>query len=280
VARGTIFLDTTAAKAAAAKAVPGLSWTPVATVPSATEPVRVPRVGIYKPWAASMDEAGRASSSMQYGFDPKTARQQGRACRTLSRAFDAIVLPDVSKEVIATGKPRRDEGAMRYSRTAGRVAGGLDKDGAAALRTSSRRRHDRRLSSACEYLIDELGLPVRTPSHACRTSRSPVRCCEQRATGDPLTYGLPPSLRSSRTSRWRSTPSCQDQEMGAPRARDLRDDPADVLLSGWMRGPRRLHRKAAAVRSHLRKGRVVLLGFRAQHRAQTPPTFPFLFNAI
>jgi hypothetical protein len=56
--------------------------------------------------------------------------------------------------------------------------------------------------------------------------------------------------------------------------------PADVLLSGWMRGPEAIARKAAAVALRYGKGRVVLLGFRAQHRAQTPGTFPFLFNAL
>ena len=56
--------------------------------------------------------------------------------------------------------------------------------------------------------------------------------------------------------------------------------PADVLLSGWMRGPEAIARKAAAVALTYGKGKVVLLGFRAQHRAQTPGTFPFVFNAL
>jgi hypothetical protein len=54
----------------------------------------------------------------------------------------------------------------------------------------------------------------------------------------------------------------------------------DVLLSGWMRGGEAIARKAAAVALTCGRGKVVLLGFRAQHRAQTPGTFPFLFNAL
>ncbi len=57
-------------------------------------------------------------------------------------------------------------------------------------------------------------------------------------------------------------------------------DARDVLLSGWLRGEDRLARKAAAVATTYGKGKVVLLGFRPQHRAQTPATFPFLFNAL
>lgn len=45
-------------------------------------------------------------------------------------------------------------------------------------------------------------------------------------------------------------------------------------------GARELERKAAAVATTFGKGKLVLLGFRAQHRAQTPATFPFLFNAL
>ena len=55
---------------------------------------------------------------------------------------------------------------------------------------------------------------------------------------------------------------------------------ADVLLSGWIRSPEAIARKAAAVALTYGKGRVVLLGFRPQHRAQTLGSFPFLFCAL
>jgi hypothetical protein len=53
-----------------------------------------------------------------------------------------------------------------------------------------------------------------------------------------------------------------------------------LLLSGWIRGEDKLTRKAAAVAATYGSGRIVLLGFRAQHRAQTNGAFPCVFNAL
>ena len=46
------------------------------------------------------------------------------------------------------------------------------------------------------------------------------------------------------------------------------------------RGPEKIARRAAALATTWGEGRVVLLGFRPQQRAQTPATYPFLFNAL
>jgi len=58
------------------------------------------------------------------------------------------------------------------------------------------------------------------------------------------------------------------------------EDERDVLLSGWIAGADRLTRKAAAVATTYGKGKIVLFGFRPQHRGQTHATFPLVFNAL
>ncbi|HLM56738.1 MAG TPA: hypothetical protein VK422_11535, partial [Pyrinomonadaceae bacterium] len=54
----------------------------------------------------------------------------------------------------------------------------------------------------------------------------------------------------------------------------------DVLRSGWLLGVQHIAGRAAAVEADHGRGRVVLYGFRPQHRAQTWGTFPFVFNAL
>src|SRR5262249_679861 len=52
----------------------------------------------------------------------------------------------------------------------------------------------------------------------------------------------------------------------------------DILVSGYAHGAERLERRAAVVGFTKGKGKIVMFGFRVQHRAQTEGTFQMLFN--
>ena len=54
----------------------------------------------------------------------------------------------------------------------------------------------------------------------------------------------------------------------------------ELLQSGWLLGEENLARRAAVVTAKMGKGRVVLIGFPAQHRAQMHGTYKLLFNAL
>jgi hypothetical protein len=282
---GTVFLDAVAAKAAAVKAVPGLVWSPVAAQPAAAQALAAPRVGLYKPWLASMDEGWTRFLLEQYGFEPRSLDNKTIRAGKLNVGLDAIVLPDVSKEVIASGKPKRDEGEMKYfADLPPDYAGGLDKDGAKALKEFVEGGGTLiAMGASTEYLLDELNLPVRNTLAKAKPEEYACPGALLRArveAGHPVTYGLPAEV-----------PLFQDKALafgtvlpGAEMERwVLASYPAearDILLSGWVQGEERLTRRAAAVALTYGKGRVVLLGFRPQHRAQTPATFGFLFNAL
>jgi hypothetical protein len=280
---GTVFLDASAAKAAAARAVSGQSWTPIGSLPQTAEPLRAPRVGLYKPWMASMDEGWTRFVLEQYGFEPKTLENKAVRAGNLNASFDAIVLPDVTKEIIATGKPKRDEGSMRYfADLPPEYQGGLEKEGAAALKDFVQKGGTLvALSSATEYLVDELELPVRNA--AARAPEFAIAGALLRAevaAGHPVTDGLPREVAVFQDEALAFDTALPGPEMDR---RVLATYPAarqDVLLSGWARGEEAITRKAAAVALTYGEGKIVLLGFRAQHRAQTPGTFPFLFNSL
>ena len=54
----------------------------------------------------------------------------------------------------------------------------------------------------------------------------------------------------------------------------------DILESGWLIGEEKLRRRAAMVVVRHGEGRIVLIGFRPQHRCQTHGTFKLVFNSL
>jgi hypothetical protein len=282
---GTVFMDAAAARAARGKGVPGQAWTAVPDVPAAAEPLTAPRVGLYKPWAASMDEGWTRFLLEQYGFEPKTLDNKAVRAGALRTSFDVIVLPDVPREVIASGKPKREEGEMRYfAELPPEYAGGLDKEGSGALRQFVEQGGTLvAFSAACDYVLEEFNLPVRNALARVRPDEFGVPGSLLRVDVDPslpLTYGLPATVPVFQDKAIAFDTALPGAEMDRFVLATYPSVERDILLSGWANGIDRLEKRAAAVATTFGKGRLVLLGFRPQHRAQTPATFPFVFNAL
>ena len=80
-------------------------------------------------------------------------------------------------------------------------------------------------------------------------------------TGDPVFQILP----TSSNEKYSVIVSYQDR---------------DILQSGWLVGEGNITGKAAMISAEMGKGKVILIGFRTQHRAQTYGTFKLLFNTL
>ena len=95
----------------------------------------------------------------------------------------------------------------------------------------------------------------------------------------PIAYGMPDEglalfMQGGMVYEVTSTERSQDVEIVA------RYVDRDILQSGWLLGEEVIANKAAAAVVRHGEGRVVLIGFRPQHRDQTHGTFKLVFNAL
>ena len=230
------------------------------------------RVGLYKSYDAAMDEGWT-----RWVFDnwkvPYTSLVDSvvRAGR-LKEQFDVIVLPDQSPRDILEGLP------VRYPAP---YSGGLGAEGSDALRQFvSEGGTLVALNEASRFAVQALLLPVRNVLESVTDDEfyAPGSIFRlELDTAQSVARGMP-----RETIGWfQGGPAFEVLDTTVARVVGRwPEDPARLLLSGWVLHPERIAGKGALVEVRQGSGRVLLFGFRPQYRGQSIATYPLLFNSL
>jgi hypothetical protein len=233
------------------------------------------RVGLYKPWTASMDEGWTRFIFDEYRIPYRTLTDADVRKGDLRASYDVIVLPDVRAQEIVNG-PRGGSMPQEY-------LGGLGEAGSGALKAFVQGGGTLVcLGSSGQFAIDTLNLPVKdvvrgAPPDDFFCPGSIVKLDVDNA--QPLAFGLP-----AETGAFFAAGAVYEMDWSKPGADGVRMvaryAAKDVLMSGWLEGEGRMAGRGAVVEARSGGGRVILMGIRAQHRAQSLGTFRFLFNTL
>jgi hypothetical protein len=241
-------------------------------------------VGLYKPWIASMDEGWTRWVLERYEFPYRNLSNDDIKDGSFRRHVDVLLFPDIEPSYIISGEPESPERRRFFNRLPPKYAGGIEPDGGEQIREWVEEGGTViALDSSSDYLIDLFQLPVVNELEG--RSREEVEAPGTMLrilvdTGHPLGFGM----RSREAAYFAASPAFRTRVPDARFERSIvaryPDHRDDIPLSGFIRGAENLERLAAVVEFRVGKGRVVLIGFRAQHRAQPLRTFKLLFNAI
>ena len=269
-----------------------LKLTAMPDLPKGAAPLKSLRAALYKPYIASIDEGWTRFVLEQYGFNIKNIENKQVRAGNLNAAFDVIILPDSSRDVIIDGR----QGREGYSEELPpEYTGGIGKEGVKALKefvenggTLIALAHSSEL-----FFGEDFNLPVRNAvtggagrgaaaaSPAISDFNIPGSLLRVYVDPEhPVGFGMPKEIAAFVDAPLAFQTSSPAPDTGRSVIAWYPDDAKDILLSGYAHGAERLERKAAVVSFTRGKGKVVLFGFRVQHRAQTEGTFQMLFNAI
>lgn len=241
--------------------------------------LRKPRLGLYQPWTASMDEGWTRFILEDFGFDYKTIHDAEIRAGDLRSRYDAIILPSVNARSIVQG---RDELYSPPAYTGGIGDGGLRelelfvRDGGTLLCLAQSSTlpleyfngvaHKDPLADLEPAEFACSGAILRIESD----TKHPIAFGMQRETGGPFTRSLAFEIDEEKKKKLGS----------APGATVARYATSALRMSGFIHGADKLEGKDAVIEVPVGQGRVILYGFPVQFRGQPHGTFKLLFNAI
>ncbi|HUE82612.1 MAG TPA: M14 family metallopeptidase [Pyrinomonadaceae bacterium] len=248
----------------------GLSLKKGEESPVARPVARPARIGIYKSWTVNMDEGWTRYVFDTFNLTYESLHDAAIRAGQLASKFDVIILPSQRSRDIINGHAA---GSYPPEFTRGITTSGVanlksfvESGGTVVC-----------FDASCELTIKEFNLPIRNVLEGVRSADffgpGSIVALEVDTTHG-LARGMPARVDAYfiNSSAFEAT----DPRVSAV-ARYAKEN---LLRSGWLLGESRLRGQIAIAEAKLGKGRVILFGFRPQHRGQTWGTFPFIWNSI
>ena len=235
-------------------------------------PVKHPvRVGIYKGWTSNMDEGWTRFVFDTFNVPYSSVRDADMRQGGLNAKFDALILPSQQGNQIINGNAA---GTLPAEYT-----GGLTEAGAKNLKEFVN--NGGMLicfDDSCDLAIKQLNLPLRNVLEGVKTSEfyCPGSIVSLELDNrHPIATTMSPTLPAYfiNSSAYVAAADANVRVI----ARYAKEN---VLLSGWLLGEDKLRGQIALAEVGVGKGRVVLFGFRPQHRGQTWGTLPLIWNTL
>jgi hypothetical protein len=228
-----------------------------------------PRIGLYKPFASSMDEGWTRLVLDNYQIPYTSLSNDDFRQDRLN--VDTIVLAADSENTIMNG--------LNADRYPAEFSGGLGEAGAGNLKKFVE--DGGKLicfDDSCELVVKRFGLPMKNVLTGVRRNEfyNPGSIVKLEVD---LTQKLARGLLAE-TPAYFTTSSAFEVSDNSKVATVARYAGRDALMSGWMLGEKFINGKTAMAEVIYGKGKIILFAFRPQHRGQTFATFPFIFNSL
>ena len=231
------------------------------------------RVGLYRPWAASIDEGWTRWILEQYGYKPISLYNADMRSGGLKDRLDVLILPDMHERALVSG--------FNVGIVPGEYAGGLNDEGLASLREFVRQGGTLvAFNQTAAALIPLLSLPVKNVLEGLKSDKffcsGALLRVNLESRDRPATFGLPNEV----SVMFEQGPAFETQPgfKGAVLARYPND--TNPLQSGLLLHPEAIEGKIAALEVPYGQGRIFLYGFKPQWRGQSHGTYKFFFNVL
>ena len=241
-----------------------------------------PRLGLYQPWTANMDEGWTRFVIEQFEFDYTSLHNAEIRAGNLRDRYDAIIIPDMGVDTLINGS--------KESTTAPQYVGGIGDIGVAAMQDFvDQGGRLLCLDSSCFFAIKHFDLPIKNALSGLKQTEFFCAGSLLRInlnTDSPVAFGMPKKAAAyfSRSYAFDIIKNATREDFDGPAIGEPEIvavyDKTVTLLSGWILGKQHLQKKIAALAIPYGSGKIVLYGFRVQHRAQPHGTFRLLFNGI